>query len=75
MLSGQGSDPEIILEYSEDGENFGTEIRAKVGKTGVITEILFDIGESFETWVFRLTSTDPVYSNWHSAGIEMEIGL
>ena len=73
--AGQGANPEIILEYSDDGENWSTEIRAKVGKLNVMTEIIFEINDTLETWIFRLTSTDPVYSNWHEAGLEMEVGL
>jgi hypothetical protein len=72
-LSGQGSDPVVMLQYSYDGENFGTEIWGRVGKMGVLTEILFDIGEAHDNWIFRIVSTDPVYSSWHAAGIEMEI--
>lgn len=75
LTSGQGSDPEVMLRYSQDGENFGTEIRGDVGKQGVITEVLFEIGESFESWTFEITSSDPVYSNWHEAGIEAEIAI
>ena len=74
-LSGQGEDPEIILQYSEDGENFGTEIVGHVGKMGVLTTVEFDIGESFESWTFRLVSSDPVYSSWHTAAIEVDIGI
>lgn len=75
ILSGQGSDPKVILQYSSDGENFSTEIWGNVGKLGRMTEIIFEINQSFETWVFRLSSTDPVYSSWHSAGIEMNIAI
>ena len=63
------------MQYSQDGENFGTEIVGDVGKMGVLTTVDFDIGESFESWTFRLVSTDPVYSSWHSAAIELEIGI
>jgi|TARA_Y100000296_G_scaffold87229_1_gene130774 hypothetical protein len=73
--TGQGSAPQIMLRYSQDGENFSNEIRGDVGKLGVQTEVVFEIGESFETWVFEITSTDPVYSNWHHAGVEMEISI
>jgi len=75
LLTGQGSDPEVILQYSQDGENFSTEIRGDVGKLGTQTVIIFEIGETFETWVFKLISTDPIYSNWHEAGIEAELGI
>ena len=74
-VSGQGENPQVILQYSQDGENFGTEIWADVGKMGVTTELIFEVGESFENWIFRIVSTDPVYSSWHSAAIEVEIGI
>ena len=64
-----------MLQFSPDGENFSTEIWGDVGMLGRDTVILFEINQSFETVVFRLSSTDPVYSNWHSAGIEMNIGI
>ena len=75
ILTGQGSDPVVMLDYSNDGENFGTEIWGRVGKMGQEAEIIFDIGESHENWIFRISSTDPVYSNWHSAGIEFQVGI
>lgn len=75
LLTGQGSDPAIILQYSNDGENFETEVWGRAGKMGQQTEIIFDIGEAHENWIFRLISTDPVYSSWHSAGIEFEIAI
>lgn len=75
ILSGQGSDPKIILEYSHDGENFSSEIWGDVGELGKQVEIIFDINDSGENWIFRISSTDPVYSSWHSAGIEFEIGI
>ena len=53
----------------------GTVIRGDVGKLGTQTVIIFEIGETAETWVFRIISTDPIYSNWHEAGIEAEIGI
>lgn len=74
-LTGQGSDPEIIMQYSHDGENFDTELRAKVGKLGKKTVVYFDIGDSAENWIFRFITTDPVYQSWHSAAIEAEIGI
>lgn len=73
ILSGQGSDPMVSLEYSPDGENFSSEIWGSVGRMGVLTEIVFDIGQAYDNWIFRITSSDPVYSNWHAAAIEMEI--
>ena len=75
LQTGQGSSPQIMLRYSQDGENFSNEIRGDVGKLGTQTEVVFELGETFETWVFEITSTDPIYSNWHSASIEMEIAI
>jgi len=73
ILTGQGSDPVAMLQYSPDGENFSTEIWGYVGQMGVLTEIIFDIGQAYDNWIFRIVSTDPVYSNWHAAAIEVEI--
>lgn len=75
LLTGQGTDPQIMLRYSQDGENFSNEIRGDVGKLGVQTEIIFELGETFENWIFEITSTDPIYSNWHSAAIEIEVAI
>ena len=63
------------MQYSHDGENFDTELRAKVGKLGKKTVVYFDIGDSAENWIFRFITTDPVYQSWHSAAIEAEIGI
>jgi len=75
LLTGQGANPQVMLRYSQDGENFSNEIRGDVGKLGTQTEVIFELGETFETWVFEITSTDPVYSNWHSASIEVEVAI
>ena len=75
IISGQGSDPVVMLEYSNDGENFSTEIWGNVGEMGQTAEVIFDIGESHENWIFRISSTDPVYSCWHTAGIEFQVGV
>ena len=75
LTSGQGSNPQIMLRYSQDGENFSNEIRGDVGKLGVQTEVIFELGETFEEWIFEISSTDPIYSNWHSASIEVEVAI
>lgn len=69
------SDPEVILQYSDDGENWSTEQRADVGKLGKKSELIFEIGETLDNWIFRIISTDAVYSSWHSAAIEGEVGI
>ena len=73
ILTGQGSDPVVMLQWSYDGENFNTETWGYVGEMGVFTEILFDVNEAHENWIFQIVSTDPVYSSWHAAGIEMQV--
>lgn len=69
------TDPEVILQYSDDGENWSTEQRGDVGKMGKTVELIFEINEAMENWIFRIISTDAVYSSWHSAAIEAEIGI
>lgn len=71
--TGDGSDPEVMLRYSDDGENWSTEIRADVGKLGVETELIFDINQTLPRWVFEIVQTDPVYAHWHSIGMEFNL--
>jgi len=43
VLSGQGSDPRVMLSYSDDGgKNFSTEIWQDIGDLGNIVEVRFD---------------------------------
>ncbi|MEE8289574.1 MAG: hypothetical protein V3R25_09195 [Nitrosomonadaceae bacterium] len=62
LITGQGSDAEVIMSYSDDfGNTFSSERRAKIGKQGEYKNIVewFLLGE-FYSRIFRFTMSDPV---------------
>jgi hypothetical protein len=77
ITSGQGSDPEIMLSFSDDGgRTFSTERRAKIGKVGQFRQrVEWHALGSFVNRIFRLSISDPVYVSIHSAVLDLEIGL
>lgn len=77
LLTGQGSDPVIMLSFSNDGgKTFGPEMWATIGKTGEFLHKVewFNLGTA-ESWVFRVKVSDPVYYSIHSAGADVEVGI
>jgi len=75
-ISGQGSDPEVMLDWSNDGGNtWSNELRAKMGKLGErMAQVVFRrLGKS-RARVFRLTITDPVKRVLINADIEVTSG-
>ena len=77
LLTGQGSDPEIMLSFSDDGANtFGTEMFGKVGKLGEkIFKVEWFVLGSFESRIIRVKTSDPVFFSIHSAAADIEIGI
>lgn len=62
LVSGQGSDPQMMMQFSIDGgKNFGSEIFVPMGKIGEDTNRarITQLG-SARDWVIRLAITDPV---------------
>jgi hypothetical protein len=63
LVEGQGSNPQLMLDYSKDGGmTWGAlQIWRSMGKAGEYTKRLrwINLGES-RAWVLRLTCTDPV---------------
>lgn len=77
LVSGQGSDPQIMLQVSNDGgKTFGTEKWKSLGKTGEFLKTVrwTNLG-THETAVFRLTLSDPVFCSIHGAAADVEIGI
>lgn len=63
LVSGQGSDPQIMLQISRDGgHTFGEEIWTSIGKIGEYLNRARFVGciGSARDFVFRLAITDPV---------------
>lgn len=77
ILSGQGSDPVIMLQTSDDGgKTWSTERWGKVGKLGkfMIKVEWHALGSFFER-IIRLKMTDPVFFSIHSAAADLRAGI
>lgn len=77
LLSGQGLNPKISLQVSDDGgRTWSTERWASVGKQGEFQlSVFWTALGSFTERLFRVRCSDPVFYSIHSAGAEIEIGI
>lgn len=77
LSSGQGADPQAMLEYSWDGgQTFSNEIWEGIGKIGEYQDkVRFDqLGSGYNGFVPRVTISDPVKRTIINAYIDGEIG-
>lgn len=77
LVSGQGSDPVVMLSFSDDGgRTFCTETWGTVGQLGAYLWKVewFALG-SFMSRIIRIATTDPVKVSIHSAAADVEIGI
>ena len=75
LISGQGEDPKIMIEYSDDGGNsFSAGSWAQIGRLGDSTLQVewFDLG-SFYDRIFRISITDAVSCSIYSATIDLRL--
>lgn len=77
LLSGQGSDPKIMLSYSDDGgQTWSEEQWGYIGKLGdFVIRVTWDAQGSFLNRIIRVSTSDPVYYSIHSASAELEVGI
>lgn len=79
LVSGQGSDPVIMLSFSDDGgKTFSAESwgECDVGTLGdFIFKVQWFVLGSFESRIIRIQTSDPVYYSIHSAAADLEIGI
>lgn len=76
LLTGQGSDPEIMLDWSDDGgHTWSSEKWKKIGKMGNYSARVFwnRLG-SFRDRIFRFKITDPVKVTLIGAYIDANVG-
>ena len=75
LVSGQGSIPAVMIEYSLDGgATWSTERWPKVGKLGqYLLNVEFNEMVSFYDIQFRLTMSDPVFSSLHDGSINIKL--
>lgn len=77
LVSGQGSDPVVMLSFSDDGgRTFSTEMWGTIGQVGEYQYKVewFALG-SFESRILRIRTSDPVHYSIYSAAAEIEIGI
>lgn len=74
LISGQGENPQAMLEMSYDGGNTWTqEGWARLGRLGERTlKVKFDFIKSFYTGIPRITITDPVACSIYSAKVKLK---
>jgi len=77
LVSGQGSDPIIMLQLSIDGgRTFGTERWAKIGKSGEFLQKVewHGLGRASE-FIIRVKTSDPVPYCIHGANADIEVTI
>ena len=73
--SGQGSNPQIMCQYSTDGENWSDEQWVAIGQMGDTNiKVKYDFMASFYDLYLRITISDPVFSSLHNASIRIKGG-
>jgi len=79
ILSGQGSDPQIMMSYSDDGGNSWSAERwadmGEQGKYGSMIPLAWNDLGSFYERMFRFKVTDPVKVVLISANADIEVGV
>ena len=74
--SGQGADPEVVLQYSDNGgRTFGAERARKVGKQSEFDTIVrWDGCGAARDRVWRLYQTDPAACRWYDLYVQARVG-
>jgi hypothetical protein len=77
LISGQGSDPVIMLSFSDDGgRTFSTERWGTVGKLGLYQyRVRFNSLGSFYNRILRIKTSDPVYYCIRDVIADIEVGI
>ena len=75
LLSGQGSNPQVMVSVSRDGgKTFGTERFLRVGALGQRVRVRTNgLGRFRESCILRVRVSDPIYWAIYSANIDAEI--
>lgn len=75
LLAGQGSDPILLLRYSDDGKSWSDYLEASLGKLGEynIKATWEQLGMSYER-IFEISLTDPIPLTILGAYAEIELG-
>ena len=72
---GQGTDPEVMLRVSGDGETFGSEVAVPLGAIGEFDAQVrfFGLGLGRD-WVFEISVSDPVFTGLMGGEVVARVG-
>lgn len=72
LISGQGSNPQVMLRVSTDGQTWGNQRSCSAGKMGQYArEVAWQIcGSSGRIWMPEIVVSDPV--PWRLSGAELQ---
>ena len=75
VIDGQGDNPRIIIEYSDDGGNtWAAGTWARVGRLGEFVLLVeFDNLKTFYSRMFRISTSDPVNYSIYSGTIDLRL--
>ena len=75
LIAGQGDNPRIIIEYSDDGgRSWNAGSWPRVGRLGEFTlQVEWDNLGSFYGRIFRISTTDPVNYSIFTATIDLRL--
>ncbi len=75
LISGQGSDPQVMLRVSRDnGHTWGAELWRTIGRIGkYLTRVFWTRLGSSRDYVFEITVTDPIKFAVAAASIDAEV--
>lgn len=77
ILSGQGSDPVVMLSFSDDGgHTFSTEMWGQIGVMGdFLRKVEWHNLGSFDSRIIRIRTSDPVRYVIYSGAADIEVGI
>lgn len=77
IITGQGSDPKIMLQTSPDGgKTWSTEMWGDIGPMGdFLYKVEWGPLGAYGSVLFRIKTSDPVYYSIHSAAADIEVGI
>jgi len=76
LVSGQGSNPQVMLQWSDDGNTWGNEVWRSIGAIGEYSwQTFWNRMGSFRNRWFRLMMTDPVPFDLVEAYADVDLGM
>ena len=77
LLTGQGKNPVIMMQMSDDGgKTWSSEMWGDIGTLGdFMFNVEWNMLGSALSRIFRIKTSDPVFYSIHSSFIDIEVGI